>query len=163
MFIIIFVVVRAKKERIQALQLEPALALPSSPIHLPLVMPPNAPYRLPQGISPAVLVIRMGSLVLVEYDHRLLLRILRIMQIPVMPRVPAHDRHIVLIHIDDLEILRIQAFQIFITEHGQPPSRQTTHPGPALPDPSVPLHSSRRNTFPLLPQVSLRSPPLPEQ
>lgn len=68
---------------------------------------------------------------LVENDHRSLLRILRIMQIPVMAGIPGHDRHIVGIRGDDGEILRIQAFQIFITEHRQPPSRQTKLPEPA--------------------------------
>ena len=58
-------------------------------------MPPDAPYRLPQSIRPTVLVVRMGSLVLVEDDHRSLLRILRIMQIPVMAGIPGHNRHII--------------------------------------------------------------------
>ena len=70
-------------------------------------MPPDAPYRLPQGVRPAVLVVRMGSLMLVEYDYRSLLRILRIMQIPVMAGIPGHDRHIVGVRGDDGEILRI--------------------------------------------------------
>ena len=67
--------------------------------------PGCAPYRLPQSVRPAVLVIRMGSLVLVEYDHRSLLRILRIMQIPVMAGIPGHDRHIIDILGYDEEIL----------------------------------------------------------
>lgn len=58
-------------------------------------MPPDAPYRLPQGVPPAVLVIWMGSLVLVEYDHHPLIRVLRIMQIPVVAGVPGHDRHVI--------------------------------------------------------------------
>ena len=103
----------------------------SSPIHLPPVMPPDAPYRLSQGIRPAVLVVGMRSLVLVEYDHRPLLRIFRVMQIPVMSGIAAHDRHIIGICCYDGEILRIQVFQIFITKHEQPPSRQTTHPEPS--------------------------------
>ena len=57
------------------------------------------PYRLTQSIRPAVLVIRMGSLVLVKYDHHplnhyTLLWVLRIMRIPVMVGIPGHDRHI---------------------------------------------------------------------
>ena len=93
-------------------------------------MPPDAPYRLPQGIRPAVLVVPMRSLVLVEYDHRSLLRILWIMQIPVMTSIAAHDRHIIDICCYDGELFRIQAFQVFIAKHAQPPSRQTTHPEP---------------------------------
>ena len=94
-------------------------------------MPPDAPYRLPQGVRPAVLVVRMRSPVLVEYDHRPLLRIFRVMQIPIMAGVAAHDRHIIGIRGNDGEILRIQAFQVFIAEQRQPPSRQTTHPEPS--------------------------------
>lgn len=103
----------------------------TSPVHLPLVMSPDAPYRLPQSVRPAVLVIRMGSLMLVEDDHRSLLWILRIMQIPVMAGIPGHDRHIIGIRGNDGEILRIQAFKVFIAEHRQSPSRQTTPPAPA--------------------------------
>ena len=94
-------------------------------------MPPDAPYRLPQGIRHAVLVVRMRSLVLVIYDHRPLLRILWVMQIPVMSGIAAHDRHIIHIRCYDGEILRIQAFQILITKHEQPPPWQTTHPEPS--------------------------------
>lgn len=94
-------------------------------------MPPDAPYRLPQGVRPAVLVVRMGNLVLVEDDHRPLLRILRIMQIPVMAGIAAHDCHIIDIRGNDGEILRIQAFQVFTAEHGPPPSWHTTRPEPS--------------------------------
>ena len=73
-------------------------------------MLPNPPYRLPQSVRPAVLVIRMGSLVLVEDDHRSLLRILRIMQIPVMAGISGHDRHIEGIRGNDGKIVRIQTF-----------------------------------------------------
>lgn len=118
----------------------------SSPGHLPPVMPPDAPYRLPQGIRPAMLVVRMGSLVLMEYDHRSPLRILRIMQIPVMAGIPAHDRHVIGIRGNDVEILRIQAFQIFTTEHGQPPSRRTMLPAPAPQGTPSVQHSFPQNT-----------------
>lgn len=108
------------------------LSIQSFPsIQLPLIVLPNPSNRLPQGIRPAMLVIRMRSLVLVEYDHRPLIRILRIMQIPVMARVPGHDRHIKGIRGDDGEILRIQTLQVFTAEHRLPPSRRTTLPEPA--------------------------------
>lgn len=68
---------------------------------------------------------------LMEDDHRSLLRILQIMQIPVMTGIPGHNRHIIGIRGNDGEILRIQTFQVFITEYRQPPSRQTTLPAPA--------------------------------
>lgn len=68
------------------------------------------------------------------------------MQIPVTAGIVAHDRHIIGIRGNDGEILRIQALQVFIAEHTQPPSRQTTHPEPSRPDPSVPLPSFWRNT-----------------
>ena len=124
-----------------------------SPVHLPSVMPPDAPYRLPQGVRPAVLVVRMRSLVLVEDDHRSLLRILRIMQIPVMPGISGHDRYIIGIRGDNIEILRIQALQVFITEHRQPPSQQTMHPAPAPQGkPSAP-RSCPQNTYCRLPSV----------
>lgn len=124
-----------------------ASQLPFPPVHLPPVMPPDTPYRLPQSVCPAVLVVRMGSLVLVEDDHRSLLRILRIMQIPVMASIPGHDCHIVGVRGYDGEILRIQTFQVFITEHGQPPSQQTTLPAPAPQGkPSAP-RSCPQNTY----------------
>ena len=103
-----------------------------SPIHLPLVMPSDAPYRLPQGVRPAVHMIPNPSfsvrMMRMKYDHRSLLRILRIMQIPVMPGIVALYRHIILIDGDYVEILRIQILQIFTAEHRQPPSWQTTLP-----------------------------------
>ena len=102
-----------------------------SPIHMPFIMLTYASNRLPQGVRPAVLVIRMRCPVLVEYDHGSLLWILRIMQIPVMTGIPGHDCHIIGIRGYDGKILRIQTFQVFITEHRQPPSRQTTLPEPA--------------------------------
>ena len=120
--------------------------LPFSSIHLPSVMPPDTPYRLPQGIRPAVLVVGMRSLVLMEDDHRSLLRILRIMQVPVMTGIPGHDRHIISICGDDGEILRIQALQVFITEHRQPPSRQTMHPAPVLQEKPSAQRSCPQNT-----------------
>lgn len=119
----------------------------TSPIHLPLIMPPDAPYRLLHGVRPAVLVVRMGSLVLMEYNHRPLLWILRIMQIPVMTGIPGHDRHIISICGDDGETLRIQALQVFITEHRQPPSRQTTHPEPVLQEKPSAQRSCPQNTY----------------
>ena len=99
------------------------------PVHLPPIMPSDTLYRLPQSVRPAMLVIRMRGLVLVEDDHRSLLRILWIMQIPVMAGIPGHDRHIIGIRGYDGEILWIQALQIFVTEHRQPPSG-TTLPAP---------------------------------
>lgn len=112
---------------------------PFSPIHMPFIMLTYASNRLPQGVRPTVLVVRMGSLVLVEYDHRSLLRILRIMQIPVMAGISGHDRHIEGIRGNDGKILRIQIFQVFTVEHRQPPSWKTTLPEPAPP----PLPSAR--------------------
>lgn len=47
-----------------------------------------------------------GAEELVEYDHRSLLRILRIMQIPVMASISGHDRHIEGIRGNDGKILR---------------------------------------------------------
>ena len=122
-----------------------AYSLPS-PIHLPPVMPPDAPYRLPQSIRPAVLMVWMGGLMFVEYDHGSLLRILRIMQIPVMTGVPGHDRHIISIRGYDGEILRIQTLQIFITEHRQPPSLRTTLPASVPPPRPSERHSYPKNT-----------------
>ena len=87
-------------------------------------MPLDAPYRLPQGIRPTVLVVRKGCLMLVAYDHRSLL-------IPVMTVIAAHNRHIIGIRSNNGEILRIHAFQIFLTGHRQPPSQRTTHPEPS--------------------------------
>ena len=98
-------------------------------------MPADAPYRLPEGVRPAVQMIADPSssvgMMGMKYYHRSPLRILRIMQIPIMAGVSALDRHIILIHIDDLEILRIQAFKISCVKHWQPPSRRTMPPEPS--------------------------------
>ena len=71
-------------------------------------MPSDTPYRLPQSVRPTMLVIQMGSLVLVEDDHRFPLRIFRVMQIPVMTGIPGHDCHIIGIRGYDGELLQIQ-------------------------------------------------------
>ena len=45
---------------------------------------------------------------LVKYDHRFLLWILRIIQIPVMAGITAHDLYIIGVSSNDVELLRIQ-------------------------------------------------------
>ena len=84
----------------------------------------------PLNIDADVEILRTFTvgMMVIKYDHRTPLQILRIMQVPVMAGIPAHDRHIIGIRGDDVEILRIQAFQVFTVEHRQPPSRQTTLP-----------------------------------
>lgn len=106
-------------------------------------MSPDTPYRLLQGVRPAVLVVRMGCPMLVEYDHGSLLRIFRIMQIPVMAGIPGHDRHIIRIRGYDIEILRIQTLQIIRIKHRQ-------HPSP-LPPPRHILLLSQPRTSPSAP------------
>lgn len=66
----------------------------------------------------------------VEDEHRSPLWILRTTRIPVMAGIPRHNRHIIGIRGNDGEILRIMAFQIFSTEHGQSPSQRITLPDP---------------------------------
>ena len=70
-------------------------------------MPLNASHRLVQSIRSAMLMIRTLKEVLVKYDERLLCRILRTMQVPVMPRIPALNRDISIIHQNDIEVPRI--------------------------------------------------------
>ena len=79
-------------------------SLPFPPVHLPSVMALDAPNRLSEAVSTPVLVIGMTVLVFMEYDTRRITRNTGAMQVPVMPRVPALDRHIVLIHRDNIEI-----------------------------------------------------------
>ena len=97
-----------------AFQLRIHTLSPLPSIHLPLIMSPDAPYRLTQSVCPAVQMIsnppRPVRMMRMEYDHRPLFRILRIIQIPVMAGVAAHDRHIIGIRGNDGEIPRIQAF-----------------------------------------------------
>ena len=78
------------------------LSLP--PIHLPPVMALYAPNRLLKAVSTPVLVVGMTIFMLVEDDTRCIPRNAGAMQVPVMPRVPALDGHIVLIHRDNIEI-----------------------------------------------------------
>ena len=63
-----------------------------------------APNSLSEAVSAPVLVVRMAVFVFVEDDTRRIVRDAGAMQIPVMPRVPALDGHIVLIHRDNIEI-----------------------------------------------------------
>lgn len=75
-----------------------------STIHLPPVMALYAPNSLSEAVSTSVLVIGMAIFMFVEYDTRRIARNTGAMQVPVMPRVPALDGHIVLIHRDNVEI-----------------------------------------------------------
>ena len=78
------------------------LSLP--PIHLPPVMALYAPNSLSEAVSTPMLVVGLAIFVLVEDDTRRIPRNAGAMQVPVMPRVPALDGHIVLIHRDNVEI-----------------------------------------------------------
>ena len=71
-------------------------------------MPLNAPHGLSKGIRSSMQVIRMASPMPMKYDDRSFIRIFGIMQIPIMPGIPAHNRHITFINCDDIKILRIQ-------------------------------------------------------
>ena len=79
-------------------------SLPFPPVHLPSVMALDAPNSLSEAVSAPVLVVGMAIFMLVENDTRRITRNTGAMQVPVMPRVPALDRHIVLIHRDNIEI-----------------------------------------------------------
>ena len=79
-------------------------SLPFPPIHLPPIMALYAPNSLSKAVSTPVLVIGMAIFMLMEDDTRRITRNAGAMQVPVMPRVPALDGHIVLIHRDNIEI-----------------------------------------------------------
>lgn len=83
----------------------------SSPIHLPLIMPLDAPHRLLQAVCPAVLVVWMKKFVLMEYNHGPAFRILRIVQIPIVPRVLRPDCQIISIIGYNGEILLQKVFR----------------------------------------------------
>lgn len=74
------------------------------PIHLPPIMALYTPNRLSEAVSTPVLVVGMTIFVLVGDDTRRIPRNAGAMQVPVIPRVPALDGHIVLIHRDNIEI-----------------------------------------------------------
>ena len=99
-----------------------------SSIHLPSVMSLDAPYRLPQRICPAMLMIRMWCLMLMKNNTAAFPRILRVVDIPVMPRIPGHYRYIIFIRDNDGKIFRIQAFQFLFTKQYPPPPSGTTLP-----------------------------------
>lgn len=67
----------------------------------------NAPYRLPEAVPPAVLMIRMAESVLVEDHAGAFIRITGAMQIPVVTGVYALDRYVHVISHYDIEIGRI--------------------------------------------------------
>ena len=119
----------------------------TSLIYYPSVMPLDAPYRLPQRIRPAMLMIRMWCLMLMKDNTAAFPRILRVVDVPVMPRIPGHYRYIIFIRRNDSKIFPIQAFQFFFTEQYPAPPFGTTLPVP-FPQYLPPLPSSGpQNTF----------------
>ena len=85
----------------------------------------NAPHSLPQRITAAMLMIRMGHLMLMKYNTGSHQWIFWIMYIPHMSGIPGHDGHIPVIHINNLKIPRIQTFKIFSAKHLLPPFQNT--------------------------------------
>lgn len=75
-----------------------------SPIHLPPVMALYAPDSLSEAVSTPVLVVGMAVFVFVEDDTRCIPRNIGGMKIPVMPRVPALNGYVVIIHRDNIKI-----------------------------------------------------------
>ncbi len=67
----------------------------------------HAPNSLSEAISAPVLMVGMAVFVLVKDDARHIPWSIGVVQIPVMPRVPALDGHIIIIHRDNVEIPRI--------------------------------------------------------
>lgn len=63
-----------------------------------------APDSLSEAVSTPMLVVGMAIFVLVKDNTRRIPRNAGAMKVPVMPRVPALDGHIVLIHRDNIEI-----------------------------------------------------------
>lgn len=55
-----------------------------------------------------------------KYDDRPLLRILWVVQIPIVSGTSAHNCHVIFVNRNNVEILRIQRLQFFMTEHRQP-------------------------------------------
>lgn len=103
------------------------LSLRWSALHLPPVVTLYAPDSLLQTISTTVLMIWMRCLMLVEYDTCSRCRILRIMDEPVVPCIPAHNRHIKSICKYDGEILRIQNGKFIRIKHRPSPSPDPYH------------------------------------
>ena len=64
----------------------------------------HAPNSQSKAVSASVLVVGMTIFMLVEDDTRRIPRNAGAMQVPVMPRVPALNGHIVLIHRDNIEV-----------------------------------------------------------
>ena len=63
-----------------------------------------APNSLSEAVSAPMLVVGMTIFMLMEDNACRIPRNTGALQVPVMPRVPALDRHIVLIHRDNVEI-----------------------------------------------------------
>lgn len=69
---------------------------------------------------------------LMKNNHRAFPRILWIIHVPIMPSIPGHYGHIIIIiNSNDIEVFRIKALQIFCIKQPQPPSLQTMQPTPA--------------------------------
>lgn len=64
---------------------------------------------------------------LIEYNAGSRYQILRIMNEPVIPGVPAHDRHIKGIRVDDGKVLWIQYGEVIRIKHRQPPLQHPNH------------------------------------
>ena len=78
-----------------------------STIHLPPIVTLDTPYRLPEAVPPAVLMIRMAESVLVEDHAGAFAWIASAMQIPIVPGVSALNCHVYGISHYDIEIGRI--------------------------------------------------------
>ena len=63
-----------------------------------------APYSLSEAVSTPVLVVGMTVFMFVEDDTRCISRNIGGMQIPIMPRVPALNSYVVIIHRDNIKI-----------------------------------------------------------
>lgn len=76
-------------------------------------------HRLSQCICPVMLIVGMLVSMLMKDNHGTHIRPL----VPVIPCVPGHYGHIIVIHGDDVEVCRIKAFQIIVVKHSPPPIR----------------------------------------
>ena len=77
------------------------------PFKLPCIVALDALYSLTEAVSIPVLVIRMAALMLMKNNTCHIPRNFGGMKVPVMSCIPTLDGHVVIIHRDNIEILRI--------------------------------------------------------
>ena len=77
----------------------------------------NTPYRLPEAVLPAMLVIRMAESMLMEDHAGVFCRITGAVQIPIVTGVSTLDCYVHVVSQNNIEICRIYLLKLFTVKH----------------------------------------------